>query len=32
VTWIFAQTDSVQAKPALEEATGAINGYIRQNG
>ena len=32
VTRIFAQADSVQAKPALEEATGAINGYIRQNG
>ena len=28
----LAQADSMQAEPGLEEATGAINGYIRQNG
>ncbi len=31
VARIFAQTDTVQAKPALEEAVAAINGYIKQN-
>jgi multiple sugar transport system substrate-binding protein len=32
VTKIFATTDPVQAKPALEEAARAINGYIKQHG